>query len=82
MYNVHLNGVWWESSLKVKTTQKVYNIIDSQWPGDGIYKFETTSIQVYTSTIIHLRRVEYYKIVAERRQAQGDGIYTLKTTAI
>ena len=38
MYNVYLNGFWWESSLKVKSTQKVYNIIDSQWPGDGIYK--------------------------------------------
>ena len=65
----------------MKTTQKVNNIIDSQWPGDGNYKFETTAYK-FTSTIIHLRRVEYYKIVAEWSQAQGDGIQTLKTTAI
>ena len=33
----------------------------------------------FTSPSIHLRRVGYYKTVAERSEAQGDGIYTLET---
>ena len=36
----------------------------------------------FTSPSIHLGRVGYYKIIAERSEAQGDGIYTLETTAI
>ena len=28
---------------------------------------------------MHLRRVGYYKTVAKRSEAQGDGIYTLET---
>ena len=34
-----------------------------------------------TSPSIHLRRVGYYKTVAERSEAQGDGIYTLQIIA-
>ena len=33
----------------------------------------------FTSPSIHLRRVGYYKTIAERSEAQGDGIYTLET---
>ena len=32
----------------------------------------------FTSPNIHLRRVGYYETIAERSEAQGDGIYTLK----
>ena len=35
-----------------------------------------------TSPSIHLRRVGYYKTIAEQSEAQGDGIDTLETTAI
>ena len=33
----------------------------------------------FTSPSIHLRRVGYYKTIADRSEAQGDGIYTLET---
>ena len=33
----------------------------------------------FTSPSIHLRRVGYYKTIAERSKAQGDGIYALES---
>ena len=36
----------------------------------------------FISPSIHLRQVGYYKTIAKRSEAQGDGIYTLETTAI
>ena len=35
-----------------------------------------------TSPSIHLRRVGYYKTVAEQSEAQGDDIHTSKATTI
>ena len=37
---------------------------------------------MFTSPSIHLRQVAYYKTVAERSEALGDGIYTLLSLQI
>ena len=64
-----------KSSLKVKTTQKVYytTLLTASGREMAFTNWKPPQYR-FTFPIIHLRQVEYYKTVTERSEAQGDGI--------
>ena len=70
-----------KSSLKLKTTKKCTTILTASGREMAFTNWKPPQYR-FTSPSIHLRRVGYYKTITERSEAQGDGIYTLETTAI